>query len=130
MKRRRWDLTQSHDKSPYTNRKIQKATWHYNTPQKTSITQRLRTDLGRSAGVITVTALVWLKNKLTTQKRPQMSITQRKRNQWSTLGCRMCKIWKITTNLGSYWSQQVEHTQNPNVTGLGVWSSEHLQSPC
>ena len=30
------------------------------TPQKSSITQRLRTDLGRSVGVTTVTQLVWL----------------------------------------------------------------------
>ena len=42
------DLTQSYDKRPYTHRKIQKATWqHKKTPPKTSITQRLRTDLGR-----------------------------------------------------------------------------------
>ena len=30
------------------------------TPQKSSITQRLRTDLGWSVGVITATQLVWL----------------------------------------------------------------------
>ena len=30
------------------------------TPPKTSITQRLRTDLGRSAGVAIATQLVWL----------------------------------------------------------------------
>ena len=30
------------------------------TPQKSSITQRLRTDLGRSVGVTTATRLVWL----------------------------------------------------------------------
>ena len=29
-------------------------------PPKTSITQRLRTDLGRSVGVTTATQLVWL----------------------------------------------------------------------
>ena len=29
-------------------------------PQKSSITQRLRTDLGRSVGITTVTQLVWL----------------------------------------------------------------------
>ena len=31
------------------------------TPPKTSITQRLRTDLGRSVGVTTVIELLWLK---------------------------------------------------------------------
>ena len=30
------------------------------TPQKSPITQRLRTDLGRSVGVTTATQLVWL----------------------------------------------------------------------
>ena len=30
------------------------------TPQKSSITQRLRTDLERSVGVTTATQLVWL----------------------------------------------------------------------
>ena len=30
------------------------------TPPKTSITQRLRNDLGRSVGVTTATQLVWL----------------------------------------------------------------------
>ena len=44
------DLTQSYDKTPYTNRKFenQRST---QTPPKTSITQRLRTDLERSVGV-------------------------------------------------------------------------------
>ena len=32
------------------------------TPPKTSITQRLRTDLGRSVGVTTANQLVWLNN--------------------------------------------------------------------
>ena len=44
------DLTQSYDKSPYNHRKIQKATWQHKNATKTSITQRLQTDLGRSVG--------------------------------------------------------------------------------
>ena len=47
------DLTQSYDKSPYTNRNV-------TTPQKRSIKQQLRTDLGRSVGVTTATQLVLL----------------------------------------------------------------------
>ena len=39
-------------------RKTQKATWQHKTPPKTSITQRLRTDLGRSVGVTIPTQLV------------------------------------------------------------------------
>ena len=49
------DLIQSYDKSPYTHRKIKKnivTTWK--TPPKTSIIQRLRTDLGWSVGVTAV----------------------------------------------------------------------------
>ena len=55
------DLTQPYDRSPYTDRKIQKSNvTTQRTPPKTSITQRLRTDLGRSAGVTIATQLVWL----------------------------------------------------------------------
>ena len=61
------DLTQSYGKDPYTHRKIQKATWQHKHASKTSITQRLRTDLGRSAGATTATQLVWL-NRFTSTK--------------------------------------------------------------
>ena len=54
------DLTQSYDKNPYIHKNIQKASWQHKTPPKTSITQRLRTDLGRSVGVTAVTPLVCL----------------------------------------------------------------------
>ena len=54
------DLTQSHDKSPYTNGNVKRAVTTQTTPQKSSIKQRLRTDLGRSVGVTTATQLVWL----------------------------------------------------------------------
>ena len=58
-------MTQSYDKSTYTQRKIQKSktqrdNTQKNPPQKTSITQRLRTDLGRSVGVTIVSPMVWL----------------------------------------------------------------------
>ena len=54
------DLTQSYDKSPYTDRKIKKQRDNTKTPPKTSITQRLQTDLGRSVRVTIATQLVWL----------------------------------------------------------------------
>ena len=57
------DLTQSYDKRPYTHRKIHKKKPqrdNIKTPQITSITQRLLTDLGRSVGVTAVTPLMWL----------------------------------------------------------------------
>ena len=59
------DLTQSYDKSPYTHGNVKRAVTTQTTPQKSSIKQRLRTDLGRSVGVTTATQLVWLTwNKL------------------------------------------------------------------
>ena len=47
------DLTQSYDKSPYTNTKNSNVTTQKNLI-KTSITQRVWADLGRSFGVTTV----------------------------------------------------------------------------
>ena len=66
------DLTQSYDKSPYTDRKIKKKKQQRDntkTPTKTSITQRLRNDLGRSVGVTIATQLVWL-NRFTGSQPP------------------------------------------------------------
>ena len=54
------DLTQSYDKSPYTHGNVKRAVTTQTTPQKSSIKQRLRTDLGRPVGVTTATQLVWL----------------------------------------------------------------------
>ena len=45
---------------PYTHRKIKNQRDNTKTPPKTSITQRLRTDLGRSVWVTIATQLVWL----------------------------------------------------------------------
>ena len=55
------DLTQSYDESPYTKRKNQKINvTTQKTPTKTSFTQRLRTDSGRSVGSNNSHLLVWL----------------------------------------------------------------------
>ena len=48
-------MTQVYDKSPYTHRKIKKATRKHNNATKPSITQRLQTDLGWSVGVTIAT---------------------------------------------------------------------------
>ena len=54
------DLTQSYDKSPWHQQKCKKGqVTTQTTPQKSSIKQQLRTDLGRSVGVATATQLVW-----------------------------------------------------------------------
>ena len=54
------DLTQSYDKRPTLTEKSKKQRDNIKRPPKTSITQQLRTDLGRSVGVTAVTQLVWL----------------------------------------------------------------------
>ena len=54
------DLTQSYDKSRLHPQKCQKGKVTTQTPQKCSIKQRLRADLGRSVGVTTAIQLVWL----------------------------------------------------------------------
>ena len=54
------DLTKSYDKSPYTNRNVKGQSDNKNNATKSSIKQRLRTDLRRSVGVTTATQLVWL----------------------------------------------------------------------
>ena len=58
IKGKRKRNTRSYGKSPQTNRKNQRD--NIKTPPKTSITHRLRTALGRSAGVTIATQLVWL----------------------------------------------------------------------
>ena len=57
---KRENLTQSYDKSPYTNRNFKRASDNTNNATKSSIKQRLWTDLGRSVGVTKAIQLVWL----------------------------------------------------------------------
>ena len=54
------DLTQSYDKTPYTSRNVKGQSDNTNNATKSSITQRQRTDLGRSVWVTTATTMVWL----------------------------------------------------------------------
>ena len=61
------DLIQCYCKSPYTIRKSKKQCDNINTPPKTSITQRLRTDLGRSVGVTEVTPPVLINRFMSVQ---------------------------------------------------------------
>ena len=55
------DLTQSCDKSPYTGRNVKMTKWQQtNIATKSSISQQLRPDLGRSVGATTATNLMLL----------------------------------------------------------------------
>ena len=81
------DLTQSYDKSPFIDRKSKKQRENTKTPQKTSITQRLRTDLGRSVGVTIAIQLVWL-NRFTGSQPSHLP--QKPCNQKDT-HLKMCK---------------------------------------
>ena len=47
-------------KAPTPTEKSEKQYDNTKTPRKTSIRQRLRTDLGRSGGLTTATQMVWL----------------------------------------------------------------------
>ena len=60
MREKGRDLTQSYDKSPTPTEKSKKQRDNTKTPPKTSIIQRLQTDLGRSVEVMIATQLVWL----------------------------------------------------------------------
>ena len=61
------DLTQSYDKNSYTDRKIKNQWTTQKRHPKISITQRLRTDLGRSVRVTTIIKLLWLNRFMGTQ---------------------------------------------------------------
>ena len=58
IKKKGADLIQSYNTSPYINRNVEMAKWQHNAT-KSSIKQRLRTDLGRSVGVTKAFELVW-----------------------------------------------------------------------
>ena len=58
--RRTYDLSQYYYKNYTPAEESKNQRDNTKTPQKTSITQRLRTDLGRSVAVTTATQLVWL----------------------------------------------------------------------
>ena len=60
------DLTQSYDNNPYINSEFENQ-WTAQKRHQNSITQRLRTDLGRSVGVPTVIQLLWLNRYTGTQ---------------------------------------------------------------
>ena len=57
-------------KAPTPTEKSKKQRDNTKTPQKTSITQQLRTELGRSVGVTIATQLVWLNQFTGSQPSP------------------------------------------------------------
>ena len=76
------DLTQSYDKSHYTNRNVKRAKWQNKQRQKSSITQCLR----QPVGVTTATQLVWLTGLLARLATPRNSRVIKR-----TLFKKMCK---------------------------------------
>ena len=109
LKEKGRDLTQSYDKSPYTNRNVKRAKWqHKQRHKKSSIKQRLRTDLGRSVGVTKANQLVWLtglrahlptnrnsrliKRKPFSLKNPSLKILANKR-KLDNLSSNMLVVW-------------------------------------
>ena len=55
-----WNVSERQEKRLNIVKEFKKAKWQHKIATKRSITQRLRTDLGRSVGVTTATQLVWL----------------------------------------------------------------------
>ena len=84
LREKKEDLTQSYDESP---RKIQKATSQHKNATKTSISRRLRTDLGWSVWVTIATQLLWL-NRFTESK--PFPLTTKPYNQKDT-HLKICK---------------------------------------
>ena len=73
------NLTHSFYNKTIYQQKIRKLMDNIKPPPKTSITQRLQTDLGRSVGVTTVIQLVWLNRITGTQpsRLPQKPCNQK-----------------------------------------------------
>ena len=59
-------------KAPTPTEKFKKQRDNTKKPPKTSITQRLLTDLGRSVGVTTATQLVWINLNRFTGSKPSL----------------------------------------------------------
>ena len=97
------DLTQSYDKSPYTNRNVKKAKWQHKTPQKKSIKQQLRTDLGRSVGVTTATQLVWFTRFTGPNLPTHHSVGQTSRS----LGQKLWNEMKATRNTDAQYENPI-----------------------
>ena len=81
-------------KAPTPTEKSKKQRDNTKTPPKTSITQRLRADLGRSVGVTIATQLVWLNR--TEMKRTllrTMKFIRLKYNKTLDIGCQTDKAY-------------------------------------
>ena len=86
-----WQKPSHRQKNPKSNVTTQR------TPPKTSITQRLRTDLGRSAWVTIATRLVWL-NRFTGSQPPRGSFVSLVR---STTMERVPICYSVSNSTGS-----------------------------
>ena len=85
------DLTQSYDKSPYTHRKIQKATWQHKKATKnfdyTTIADRLRTVSWSNKShpiVVFCYSKLWVPVKCETKRNETKQIeTKRNKSKWN-----------------------------------------------
>ena len=103
-------------KTPTTTEKFKKKKQrdNTNTPPKPFITQRLRTDLGRSVGVTTVTQLVWSKQSTNDPKVEKINV-----NFFFT--------WPVAF-IGKYLPQFSYASLQANA--MGVWTSMSDTSSC
>ena len=122
-------MTQTYDKSLYTNRNIQKAEWQHKHLPKTSITQRLCIDWGRPVWVTTgcVIQLVWL----TSLQDPHLP-TRRKRKRsdsvlWQKpLHQQKCQKGKVTTQTTPQKSSITQRLRTDLGRSVGVTTATQL----
>ena len=112
-------------KAPTPTEKSKKQRDNTKTPPKTSITQRTRTDLGRSAGVTIATQLVWLKPVYgipTFQLTAKAGLLKGPNDTFNYLLQRLC-IPGPNTNKIEFWNnldlQRVIKKQKSLPTSLG-----------
>ena len=90
-------------KAPTPTEKSKKQRDNTKTPPKTSITQRLRTDLGRSVGVTIATQLVWL-NQLTGSQSFKNNISNSGKSGWKNSHVSLCQSSLLLKPENSNWS--------------------------
>ena len=116
---------------PLCQQKIRKAMDNTKIPPKPSITQRFRTDLGRSVGVTTVIQLVWL-NRFTGKTSDKIYPISSNGHPSTTANIAIhclerggdTKPSGTSYNLDKVWSAQVHKMVRKNSCIFRIWSIE------
>ena len=96
----------------YTQRKSKKQHDNTNTPPKTSITEVLRTDLGRSVGVKSATPLLWLNRMFYSEGDTTFKKASRTGLRQGMLGIVIEEIlWPIRWSYQTIWSSSLTNVK-------------------